>query len=111
AIPRRSRGHAPTGRYLRCPYCQKSIRTTSFPRSINYIPQDDGQLEPAVERHRYAEQRGVRLPRRRVGRELRVRMHIVRDDEGARLELPSGEGEQGLVVALLRVEEADVEDV
>src|SRR2546423_5832054 len=103
--------------YLHCPYCLKSLPDhllSAVParyRSAR-LPQEDAQLQPAVERDRDTEERGVGLPRRRVRGELvGVEDDVVGDHERARLEPLSREHEQLLVEPVRRVEEDDVEHV
>src|SRR5438477_6379284 len=74
--------------------------------------QDDRELKPSVERDGRRRERRVGLPGARVRAEgVLVGQDVVGHDQRARLELAARELEEPLVVLLLRVEEADVEDV
>src|SRR3954447_24047637 len=90
-------------------------RTTSFPRLSPRIPrgaEHDGELQSAVERNGHRLEGRVRLAGGRVRAErVLVRKDVVGYDERAGLELRQSQVEQLLVVALLGVQEDDVEDV
>src|SRR5215831_10790669 len=76
------------------------------------LAEDRRQLETAVERERQARKGRIGLPRSRVpGEWVRVREHVVRDDEAAHLEERTRQREERVVVLLLGVEEDEVEGV
>src|SRR3954466_16398858 len=109
AVPRRSRGHASTRWYLHCPYCQNPLPDhllSAVSRTLAVRPENDRDLESAVERNGHARERRVRLPCLRIGGErVGVREHVVGYHHRARLDLRARNLEQPLVVVLLRVEE------
>jgi hypothetical protein len=73
---------------------------------------DDSELKAAVQRKRDALEPRIGLPRPRVRPEhVLVGEDVVGDDESACLQLRARKLEQALVIVLLGVEEADVEDV
>src|SRR5439155_20450227 len=70
------------------------------------LGQDDGELEAVVERDRHALKRRILLPRPRVrAQRVRMREHVVGEEDRARLDLLACQLEQALVVVLLGVDE------